>query len=535
MMMIRRSIAMLAIVGLAWGCDDGDDCPEPIVGEDAGGIDASVPEPDGGMGEVDAGGGDTDGGTGMNTIPDPSTAELPDPSGFDYSTAHTFTVNDILGDFAGTRVADDSSIVCTDCEEYERSPSGVPMYPIDSEFGFIVRDFVGLEQKTRDGEHTEGWVGTIMDEGAAIGLAIADVETDIWRVGFPRGTWCAGLGGTSIKCSAEQFVAMEHVQTCNETIPYYYMDPVTGEPVSEDWSACEALSTELTPSFDTVAAAEHDLSEMAVGLDYSMSRKDDGKPLYRWGSHIKSPNDVRLAAQLPLPAEWSTGEYRVTRAQLAIVHTVTNNPNDQVRPEDHENEFATGRLPGYEVLEDGRWVSTRDCYEGDGDFIPAGTTFRNPAFAIPDAYSEDLREGFTNAWYSTMDRDPFAMDPVSGIGPRWRLTANKFGQVLPGLEIPSIDCAEPPVQMGGARYETGDLIVTVLNLLDWPEGENPLELSSGWTARVDQELNPEAEGEVTVNGLPLTQNFDLSIYIKGDRKPTYLFSAVLYLDYEPVE
>ncbi|HJL47491.1 MAG TPA: hypothetical protein RMG45_16680, partial [Polyangiaceae bacterium LLY-WYZ-15_(1-7)] len=78
MMMIRRSIAMLAIVGLAWGCDDGDDCPEPIVGEDAGGIDASVPEPDGGMGEVDAGGGDTDGGTGMNTIPDPSTAELPD-------------------------------------------------------------------------------------------------------------------------------------------------------------------------------------------------------------------------------------------------------------------------------------------------------------------------------------------------------------------------------------------------------------------------------------------------------------------------
>ena len=48
MMMIRRSIAMLAIVGLAWGCDDGDDCPEPIVGEDAGGIDASVPEPDGG-------------------------------------------------------------------------------------------------------------------------------------------------------------------------------------------------------------------------------------------------------------------------------------------------------------------------------------------------------------------------------------------------------------------------------------------------------------------------------------------------------
>jgi len=532
-MRIPKTIVMLATAAFLWSCgEEGGDCPDPLVGEDAGGIDASTTDSDGGMGRDGAVDG---GGTGMDPIPDPSTAELPDPAGFDYSSSHTFSMDDILGDFLGNTVAEDPTIVCTDCEAYDRSPAGVEMYPIDSEFGFTVRDFVGLEQKTRDDDHAEGWVGTIMDEGATVGLAIADAPTTLWRVGFPRGTWCAGLGGTSIKCSAEQYVAMEHVQTCHESIPYRYYDPVTGAPTSDDWSACETLSNTLTPSFDSVVAAEHDLSEMAVGIDYSMTRKDDGKPLYRWGSHIKSPNDVRLVAQLPLPEEWSTGEYRVTRAQLAIVHTVTNNPNDQIRPEDYENEFATGRLPGYEVLSDGRWVSTRDCYEGDGDFIPAGTTLRNPAFAIVDADSADLRGGFTNAWYSTMDRDPFQSDPETGIGPRWRLTANKFGQVLPGLEIPATDCAEPPLTRSGIRYETGDLIVTVVDLLNWPEDDNPMELSSGWVARVAQELNPSADGEVTTNGVALTENFDLSIYIKGDRKPTYLFSAVLYLDYEPVE
>jgi len=28
-------------------------------------------------------------------------------------------------------------------------------------------------------------------------------------------------------------------------------------------------------------------------------------------------------------------------------------------------------------------------------------------------------------------------------GPRWRLRANKFGQDIPGLEIPRLECSKP--------------------------------------------------------------------------------------------
>ncbi len=35
---------------------------------------------------------------------------------------------------------------------------------------------------------------------------------------------------------------------------------------------------------------------------------------------------------------------------------------------------------------------------------------------------------------------------------------------------------------------------------------------------------------VTTNGLPMTEDFDLAVYIKGDRKPTALFSARLVIN-----
>ena len=35
---------------------------------------------------------------------------------------------------------------------------------------------------------------------------------------------------------------------------------------------------------------------------------------------------------------------------------------------------------------------------------------------------------------------------------------------------------------------------------------------------------------VTTNGLPMTEDFDLAVYIKGDRKPTALFSAKLVIN-----
>lgn len=79
----------------------------------------------------------------------------------------------------------------------------------------------------------------------------------------------------------------------------------------------------------------------------------------------------------------------------------------------------------------------------------------------PGNWSEDLKEYLTNAYYATIDRDPFEWSyekndageiheyigspvPFSDdeevnlnvkliSGPRWRLKANKFGQDIPGL------------------------------------------------------------------------------------------------------
>jgi len=119
----------------------------------------------------------------------------------------------------------------------------------------------------------------------------------------------------------------------------------------------------------------------------------------------------------------------VKSAKLEIIHQITNNPNDQVRPEDLENEAATGRKPSYsKSLVDGTevWASRVTCYEGDGDFIdgdegtvdpdflPAGTVFKGKfkgdilaASNPPQLLSADLVEGLTNGWYTTINRDPF--------------------------------------------------------------------------------------------------------------------------------
>ena len=231
------------------------------------------------------------------------------------------------------------------------------------------------------------------------------------------------------------------------------------------------------------------------------------------------------------PEEWSNGVYTITRAELAVVHTINNSPNDQIRPEDFENEGATGRLPGYTVDADGRWLSDVDCFEGDGHFIPAGTVLKNPSFADPLGASSDLREGFTNAWYRTLDRDPFAWDEANGDSPRWRLKAPKFGQDLPAIEIPIVNCMEQPLQSGEQLYERGTLTTTTIDLLDFGDNVNPLATSAGWLVPTSQ---PMQSATLSANGVTMTENFDLAVYIKGDKKAVQLYSAHLYLDYEPV-
>lgn len=463
---------------------------------------------------------------------DPSGARLPEPEDFDYYAAAQFTMDHVQAGPDGTTFADDPTVVCTEgCEALEYDDDGVTMYPVDNAYGLDVKDFTDPVVRERDGVYEDGWVGVITDdEGQSMGLAISNRETDVFKVPYPLGTWCSGLNGEPVKCDTEHYVVLEHLKTCHETVPYYYSDPETGEPYAE-WDSCEPLDDELDRAYEDLVPSETALDQIAVGSDYGLSRKDDGKPLYRWGDLMKEPTDMRVLMRIPLPEEWSQGEFRVTRAELAVVHSTANSPNDQVRPEDLENEGAKGRLPAYTVESDGRWLSSVDCYQGDGTFIPAGTVLKNPDWADPDGHSADLVDGYTNAWYRTLDRDPFAWDELTGGSPRWRLQAPKMGQDLPGFEIPIDNCTPAPLQHGEKKYEVGTITTTHLNLLDFGDVESPMALSTGWQLPTNQIM---ATAEMTENGVVLTDAFELAVYVKGEQKALDLYSAHLYIDFEPL-
>ena len=565
------------------------------------------------------------------------------------SPLHVFSINDVMGGFDGSTfgpisetgaATQDRNIICdlgttacpADSQPYT-DKSGVKLYPTDSEFGFHVVDFLGAQGKFRDGDYKEGFVGNIVDDGVQIGIKISNAPTLKYKVKPPLGTWCQGLGGTSVKCETEHYTVMEHVLSCHETIPYSFADPVNGEQAKLSTPPIEGVDP-LT--FDCISAPLDDVAKVLVGglpadrlvaptpcesgtpgvdevpdgcqmfpndktdtqnnvalsSDYSVQLKDDGKPLYGWGGLHKRPNDVRMYAKLDLPEEWKAEDanFVVTRAELVVNHWITNNPNDQLRPEDLENEAATGRKPSYRIEgtiggADEVWRSLIPCYEGDGDlidteegandptFIGVGTYLRNMPFALdpadehgtdpsdrPYALSSDLYGGFTNAFYTTINRDPFEWsydaDPDPLVqdfvgsafpddslgelvsGPRWRLKPNKFGQDLPGLEIPLIECSQPPFKSDNIKYAVGTPVTTVINLLDWDqsEGPSPLATSKGWVDVTANEFVTVA-GEIngvpyTTNGLPMTNDFDLAVYVKGDSKSTAVYNAQLIIEYE---
>ena len=467
------------------------------------------------------------------------------------------------------------------------------LYPIDSTFGFVVTDFSGATPKVRDAIYTEGWAGTLYAEDGItpMGVTVSNAETDIFKAGAPLGTWAAGLGGNTVKASTEHYVVMQNVLS-DQAFPgdpdaVFTLDndltfiggPFAGQKISEinpdakDLNALwyEVLQAGLEPNESSVT------ENIAYSSDYSVTLKDDGKLLYRWGQVIKKPNDIRLSLSMNLPEEWTQSAvvpflnegFKVEKAFLYIDHTITNNPNDQIRPEDYENEAATGRLPSYTIDDNGTpddptddlWRSLRDSFTGDGTFIPAGTIFKDPSLIIPGGASSDLAEGFTNEWFTSIDRDPFEWafdanpDPLvqdyvgfrtpeeaeaAGYslselvsGPRWRLLPNKFGQDLPGVEIPLIPNSEPPFTKDNIKYEVGEVTTTVLNLLDWAAGEvSPLLYSHGWTQADPDRVN---ENGVTANGLALTNQFDLALYIKGDRKPADIYDARLKIEYQDID
>ena len=495
---------------------------------------------------------------------------------------------------------------------------------------------------------------SIYDAQITGGIAFSNAATDTYKVKPPMGTWCRGLGGNSVKCETEHYSVMEHILTCHELIPYFFADPLTGtqavlNPGSADIPAL--------PSFDCADAGLDDVALLVIGgelggpsgteqlvdgtpcdavndpvgcqmfpndktstqdnvaltTDYSVQLKDDGKALYGWGTIHKRPNDLRVYKKIPLPAEWKNpgAVYTINSAKLVIRHHITNNPNDQIRPEDLENEAATGRKPSHSVENAGTstevWKSTKACYEGDSDlidnedgnvdptFFGIGTFFKNTFFAIttspptstvptndadlPYPFSSDLTGAFTNAWYTTIDRDPFAWsydpdgnpsdatqdyvgtwleDPsivaAGGVlvsGPRWRLRPNKYGQDLPGLEItkevgsepglpappPGADCYPPPFAKELIKYNVGEPTITEINLLDWAAGEtSPLATSVGWID-VTQNGAVTVAGDnngvpYTTNGLPMSDDLDLAIYVKGDRKATAVYDVQLIVDYQ---
>ncbi|GGI82390.1 hypothetical protein [Shewanella gelidii] len=505
---------------------------------------------------------------------------IEEATGTVYSVSHTFSVNDVLGGFDGVTYAENPNIICgiggesPACPEGAAQPKAVKkggemMYPVDSEFGFYVQDFVGAAEKIYDQDYGEGWVGNIDD-----GLLVANAKTVVFKAPKRTGTWCAGLGGGLVKCSSEHYTTLEHVLTCYESVPYTTDDPTTGEQKNltnpydnsvigncADAKLDNALhimrAGELTdellhstvPGEQMIANESTVRDDIAVGRDYSVTLKDDGKPLYRWGNAVKRPNDVRLYVRMALPDEWKVegAEFKVLNAALIVHHQITNNPNDQLRPEDMENEAAIGQLPEY-LVSGADWVSTKECYEGDGDYIPSGTLFKNSLFAQEGSFSADLQDGLTNAWYTTTDRDPFAgvlddEDNVLG-GPRWRLKSNKFGQDIPSLTIPEQNCLQPPFSHGIDKYPAGDKTTTIINLLDFDEGvESPLASSLGWIDASQNSVNiSKGFGEDTsgpnglsVNGLPLTEDFDLAVYVKGDAKGARLYDVTLHIEYEAVE
>ncbi|MBU1716509.1 MAG: hypothetical protein KKG70_12970 [Proteobacteria bacterium] len=376
-------------------------------------------------------------------------------------------------------------------------------YAIDSAYGYDVRDFdpaVAMYPRPRDGVFAEGYIAEITDtSGTVIGVHAKNDETPGYLTGMLKGEVMAGLGGLDVKAGTEHYVVMDHI--CNAP----WMPPLI-----------EVLKDPLT-------------GELLNLGDYTTRMKDDGKILYQWGNFKKRPTQLRLYKQIPLPEEWKQAgaNYQVKSAKLTVTHRITTSPNDQLRPEDFENEWATGLKPRYTVDAAGRWLSAVDAFEGDGDFIPAGTVLKDPAMADLTARSIDLWYGYTNAWYTSLDRDPFGGD-----NPRFRLKSSKFGQDIPGVEIP--------------WYTAGSLTTSTIDVLAWgyrdpvtkevdPNAPSPLAVSSGWFDLNDLDpLNPSdiIKDGLSYEGCPLTQDFDLMVYIKGEYSGTEIFDAQLVVEWE---
>lgn len=406
------------------------------------------------------------------------------------SPKHVFGLDDVM--------CDDNVFGqnCLSSEEITYQKDGQLYYAIDSAYGFSVTDFTPPVEVPMDNSYDNGLIRTVTDEnGNFTGVKIVSQVTPKYKVGALKGKWAAGLGGNSVKAGTEHYLVMDHILNAEWMPPLVEVqfDPTTGEALN-------------------------------VG-DFSTVLKDDGKILFRWGNLEKAPCPVRLYTTIPLPETWKQpgANYTVTSAKLVVKHLITNSPNDQIRPEDFENEDATGILPRFTEDAEGRWYSAVDAYEGDGDFIPAGTLLKDNVAISYDRNGDGINEYVdykTNAWYTSLDRDPFG-----GSNPRYRLKSSKYGQDVPGVEIP--------------QYPVGTPTTTTLDLLSIVDDDgNPiLAQSANWYDYLD--INPvkfdEIDDDFTADGSPLTPDFDLMLYVKGEYKGTEIYDATLIVEYEDPE
>jgi hypothetical protein len=525
------------------------------------------------------------------------------------------TIDDVLGDFDGNTFGEDALVIALDPiidftavledpanpdpPDYDgpvraiTNSEGETLYPIDSAFGADVTNFVGATQRNRDSFYGEGWVGSLKEGTTDIGITVTTAKTNTFKTGSPLGTWTTGLGGNTVKSSTEHYVVMQNVLS-DQAFPG---DPNAVSPLDNDLRfeggiyAGKTIS-EVDPSAQNLNAAwyavvqaglvpnENTITEnIAVGSDYSITKQNDGTLLYRWGQIAKSPTDVRISFSIPLPEEWTTSSvlpflnngFKVNQAYLVVDHTIADGSNTsiEVRPEDYSNRAATGRLPSYYVDNNGTpnnpgddlWRSLRNSYAGDGTFLPAGTILKDSSLIVPGGASADLANGFTNAWYTTIDQDPFELavdinpDPavqdyigfktledliaagysVDDVvkGSRWELTNSTFGQDLDNVGIPAIANSEPPFASGDLKYQAGAVTTTVLNLLDSEPGQNsPFLSSSGWTQADPDRVN---EDGITENGLKLTEKLDVALHISGDINAVNIYDAHLVIDYQDVD
>ena len=173
-----------------------------------------------------------------------------------FESSHGFSIDDdVPGGIACPPTAEVGPVI---------DKQGVPLYPIDSEFGFYIVDFLGAAQKFRDDNYLEGWAGNFTDLLGS-GLKVSNQATDTYKVKPPYGTWCRGLGGNSVKCETEHYTVMEHVLSCHEVIPYLFADPVLGTQEIQSFADLIPPGYPNEPPYELPAQSTFDCA--LAGLD----------------------------------------------------------------------------------------------------------------------------------------------------------------------------------------------------------------------------------------------------------------------------